>query len=177
MNAELPLASIRAARADDLVAIYDINRIAWAGVCVAQLVERRHGVVAGVGWQERKAREVDQWCQQHLDRVVIAEVGGHVVGYATWWLHESDCAGEVYNNAVHPDWRNRGIATALVAAAIRRLLAEGATMLRVTTLEQDLPAQRVYEKLGFRELARSITFTMTAAAAEAALATRPRHHS
>jgi len=175
MKTDAQPVSIRPARADDVDAIYEINRIGWEGVCVAQLVERRHGVVAGVGWQDRKAREVDDWCKRHLDRVLVAEVGGQVVGYATSWFHEPDRVGEVCNNAVHPDWRNRGIATALVGETIRRLLAEGATMLRVTTLKQDVPAQHVYEKLGFRELARSIMYTMTAAQAQEALAARAQH--
>jgi len=32
---------VRPAREGDLQAIYDLNRIAWEGVCVAQAVERR----------------------------------------------------------------------------------------------------------------------------------------
>ena len=162
--------TIRPAREADLEAIYEINRIGWEGVCVAQFVERRYGVVAGAAWQERKAGEVDGFCRAHLDRVLVAEAGGAVVGYATSWFHAADRFGEVCNNAVHPDWRGRGIATALIAGVIRRLLAEGAQMLRVTTLEQDVPAQRVYQKLGFRELGRSIMYTMSSEQATEALA-------
>jgi len=40
----------------------------------------------------------------------------------------------------------------------------------VTTLEQDVAAQRVYEKLGFREIARSVMYTMSAEQAADALA-------
>ena len=165
--------SIRPAREGDLGAIYHINRVAWEGVCVAQLVERRHGVVSGIGWQEHKAREVDEWCKVNLDRVLVAAAGGAVVGYATSSYDPHDRVGQVTNNAVHPDWRNRGIATALITRVIRRLLAEGAEMLRVTTMEQDLPAQRVYHKLGFRELGRHIMYTMNAEEAAAALEQHP----
>jgi ribosomal-protein-alanine N-acetyltransferase len=169
MNASPQQVSVRPAREEDLAAIYSINRIAWAGVCVAQLLEQRHGVIAGLGWQEHKAREVDQWCKQHLDRVLVAEAQGAVVGYATCSFDPDARVGYVRNNAVHPDWRNRGIATALISEIIRRLLAEGAQMLQVVTMEQDLPAQRVYRKLGFRELGRHIMYTMSAAEAAAAL--------
>lgn len=161
--------SIRPARGDDLVAIYDINRAAWGGVCMAELIESRYGVIAGIGWRERKAGEVDQWCRAHLDRVLVAELDGAVVGYATSAFDADDRVGEVCNNAVHPEFRNRGIATALISAVVRRLLDEGAGMLRVSTMTQDRPAQRVYEKLGFRELCRHITYTMPAREADEAL--------
>lgn len=160
---------VRAATADDLPAIYEINRMGWDGVCIAEAVEQRHGVVGGTGWRERKAGEVDEACKQHLDRVIVAEAEGVLVGYATSFFNESDRVGEVANNAVHPNWRNRGVATALIGEVIHGLVREGATMLRVTTLERDLPAQRVYEKLGFREIARSVMYTMSAEEASAAL--------
>lgn len=162
MEADVRGIIIRPAREQDIRAIYEINRIAWDGVCMARAVERRHGIVAGTGWRERKAREVDEACKAHLDRVLVAEVKGAVVGYATCYFDPADGVGTLGNNAVHPDWRNRGIATALIAQVIRRLLDEGARILRVTTLEQDAAAQRVYEKLGFREIARSVMYTMSA---------------
>lgn len=169
MEPDAAAVTIRPAREEDLAAIYEINRIAWDGVCVAQLVERRHGVIGGIGWQQRKAQQVDHWCRANLDCVVAAEAAGRVVGFAAFSFDREERAGEVLDNAVHPEWRNRGIGTALIAAVVRRLLDAGATVLRVNTLEHDVAAQAVYRKLGFRELVRSIRYTMSAADASAAL--------
>jgi ribosomal-protein-alanine N-acetyltransferase len=102
------------------------------------------------------------FCRQHPDQVVVAEDDGRMVGYATFNWSPEDRIGEVGNNAVLPDFRGRGIGTALVAETVRIMKSLGAEILRVSTLEHDYPARRVYERLGFQELARSVHFSMRA---------------
>ena len=91
---------------------------------------------------------------------------GRVIGYATFYWAPEDRIGEVGNNAVLPAFRGRGIGLALIAETIRIMREWGAEILRVTTFEHDHPARRIYEKLGFREIARSIHFTMRASEAQ-----------
>jgi len=153
------MVTVRTARPDDLPKIYEITYRAWDGYTLHQMLEERHGVIGGKGWRERKVEEVRRFCERNPEGVLVAEEDGVVVGYATFGMDE-DGVGHVLNNAVDPEHRGRGIGTALVRAVVERLKAEGARILRVTTLESDIPARRVYEKLGFVELARSVHYTM-----------------
>jgi ribosomal protein S18 acetylase RimI-like enzyme len=55
---------------------------------------------------------------------------------------------------VAPEWRNRGLGTALIIRTANRLAAEGATKWTLAVTVGN-PAQRLYERLGFR-VARSL---------------------
>ena len=50
---------------------------------------------------------------------------------------------------VAPEWRNRGLGTALIIRTANRLAAEGATEWTLAVTVGN-PAQRLYERLGFR---------------------------
>ena len=50
---------------------------------------------------------------------------------------------------VAPEWRNRGLGTALIIRTANRLAAEGATKWTLAVTVGN-PAQRLYERLGFR---------------------------
>ena len=149
---EIPGLTIRPATEKDLDAIYQITIAAFGPYTVTKLLEDRYGKIGGRSWQERKGGSTVEACRRHLDCVLIAEKAGEVVGYAT---HNRDAAvGSVGNNAVRPDQQGQGIGTALISAVIRRLRENGCPLLKVGTMEHDLPARRVYEKLGFREKGR-----------------------
>lgn len=144
----------------DLAAIHDITWRGWDGMTVRELIERRHGPLGRKGWRDWKADEVAAGCESHPECVLVAELDGKVVGYATFYFSQAEGCGHVGNNCVDPDYRGHGVGTALNEAVLTRLRELGARIVVVTTLEHDLPARRVYEKNGFAELVRSVTFTL-----------------
>ena len=56
--------------------------------------------------------------ERDLDSLLLAEAGGRIVGslIVAW----DGWRGSFYRLAVHPDWRRRGVATALIRAGPRR---------------------------------------------------------
>lgn len=152
---------IRQAVESDLDRIGEITMRAWFSATVLQQLEELYGLLAGKPWQERKRDSVVSSIGNNLDRCVVAEIDGVVVGYATWKIDAREKSGEVGNNAVDPDHRGHGIGTALIERTLDIMSEQGLTFLRVSTLVHDAPARRVYEKLGFKELNRSVTYTMS----------------
>ena len=151
---------VRKMKKEDLEIILNITRRAWGRYTLYQLLEDRHGPLWQKGASERKTNDVRGFCQNYPERVIVAEIGGKVVGYATYNISESDGIGEVGDNAVDPEHQGKGVGTVMnrwIVDYFRRLKLKIA---RVSTLEHDRPAQKVYEKQGFRELARTIHYSM-----------------
>lgn len=94
----------------------------------------------------------------HVFRVFLAVEDGHVVGYLNT-TYASD-ENEIYNVLVPEAHRNRGIAKALVDAAVSEL---GAKPLTLWVDEDNFPAIRAYRAVGFvqTEGKRSINAYMT----------------
>lgn len=155
---------IRPATQDDLQAIADINRRAWAGGMTTQeLLEQRHGPIDGCSWIEHIVDAVTTHLAQPDVTTFVAEQEGQVVGYAAAQIKREESpsdVGIVSYNAVHPDYRGRGIGTALIKAVVSHLKEQGARVLVVWTLEADEPACRIYERLGFKELTRFVYYSM-----------------
>ncbi len=62
------------------------------------------------------------------------------------------CRARILSVAVHPDFRGRGIGRALVEAALDRLRRAGAGCVKLEVRPTNIPAVRLYEKLGFRRV-------------------------
>ncbi|MGM9588746.1 MAG: ribosomal protein S18-alanine N-acetyltransferase [Faecousia sp.] len=83
---------------------------------------------------------------------LVAEEEGSVAGYigSQTVCNETD----MMNVAVHPDFRRRGVAEALVNALVDHLKARESTCLTLEVRSSNAPAISLYEKLGFSEIGR-----------------------
>ena len=83
---------------------------------------------------------------------LVAEEEGRVSGY----IGSQTCGDEsdVMNVAVHPDFRRRGIAEALVNRLVEELKAIDSHSLTLEVRASNVPAISLYEKLGFSEVGR-----------------------
>ena len=96
--------------------------------------------------------------EEEGDHVLVAEAEG--VGPVGFVLFRSRVerplwtprrTAIIYDLYVRPDWRRRGIGTALLEEAMKIVMQEGATHVRISVLADNEPALRLYKKLGFRE--------------------------
>jgi ribosomal protein S18 acetylase RimI-like enzyme len=104
---------------------------------------------------ERKVRDVAG--RQDTSKVLVAEVGGRVVGCVTFVdglkaLSEVDDpdAATVRMLGVAAEARGRGVGEALMRECIDRARQSGRKRVRLHTRTSMTSAQRLYERLGFR---------------------------
>ena len=100
-------------------------------------------------WSERSiASELDN----KLAFWLVATEGETVAGYigSQTVMDETD----MMNVAVHPDFRRRGIAEALVNGLVEELKTKGSHCLTLEVRASNAPAISLYEKLGFSEIGR-----------------------
>ena len=88
--------------------------------------------------------------------VLVAEREGEAVGYAYAGLEGHDYmalrgpAGALYDIIVDPAHRSHGIGRQLLDAAIAALREKGAPRVVLSTAAKNEPAQRLFERAGFR---------------------------
>jgi ribosomal protein S18 acetylase RimI-like enzyme len=97
---------------------------------------------------EDSAAELDSYIR--AGRVLVARVGGEVVGHLQ--LIDGDAPGhaEIKNMAVREDRQGQGIGRQLVQEALVRLAAAGVSTVDVATAAADVGNLRFYQRLGFR---------------------------
>lgn len=89
--------------------------------------------------------------------VLVAELGGRVVGYAygrlegTDWSTFREACGELQDLWVEPDARGSGIGRALAEAAFAKLVELGAPRVVLHAAARNEPARRLFARLGYRE--------------------------
>lgn len=111
-------------------------------------------------WKKEKERQIRESAASGSPvTFVVAESAGRIAGFASYLIH-SNAIGEIANNAVDPEFQNRGIASSLYAEILSRLKREGASCVMVTTgLDSSHePARRAYQKAGFARSFPSITY-------------------
>lgn len=100
-------------------------------------------------WSENSVRSE---LSNPLSLWLVAEEDGRVIGYVG--SQSVPPEADVMNLAVAPDCRKKGIGRALMTALIAQLRSRGVTALFLEVRVGNLPAQRLYQSLGFVEVGR-----------------------
>jgi ribosomal-protein-alanine N-acetyltransferase len=80
-------------------------------------------------------------------RSILAETDGQIVGYIIFWLLPG--AIDIHNIAVHVHYRRRGIARLLLSKVLNEARNQSALRVMLEVRRSNLPAQKLYESLGF----------------------------
>eukprot|EP00656_Telonema_subtile_P056016 TRINITY_DN8854_c0_g1_i2.p1 TRINITY_DN8854_c0_g1~~TRINITY_DN8854_c0_g1_i2.p1 ORF type:complete len:357 (+),score=54.81 TRINITY_DN8854_c0_g1_i2:618-1688(+) len=158
---EAPALSIRTGGPADADALAQIAVEAWRPIRAGQ--EARMGpeefASKHADWEANKAAKVHEACQDGFaGNLLVGTIDGLAVGFVSWGLHQWDHMdpapiGEIWNNAVHCGYQNRGIGTQLYMAALARMHADGLESAVVGCGQHNEPACRAYAKVGFRRTA------------------------
>ena len=131
---------LRTVEPADLEARVELHRVVWAPSRVT--IESFVNVQAA--WPYRA----------DLDCVVEAP-DGSLVAYCLAWLDDANGVGELEPVGTHPDYRRRGLASAVCLFALHRLREEGATRAIVYSIAGS-EATALYESIGLRQYTRSV---------------------
>ena len=130
-----------------LAAVHEASwREAYSGIlpprALMGFIHRR-----GTGWWVRTVKHAG---------VLVLEVGGRVVGYATYGRNRTGAlpqGGEVYELYLMPEYQGLGFGRRLFAAALDRLRTMGAKGTIVWSIEQNDRAMAFYRGCGGRDVA------------------------
>jgi ribosomal protein S18 acetylase RimI-like enzyme len=88
--------------------------------------------------------------------ILVAEQNGEVLGYTYAGVEGTDYmslrgpAGVLYDIVVDPAHRRNGVGRVLLDATLEALKARGAPRFVLSTAERNAPAQRLFDRAGFR---------------------------
>lgn len=85
------------------------------------------------------------------DHLLVAESNGGLLGYILILRHRGTRLARLYSICVDASARGRGIAEALIGAGERIVREHGCAHLRLEVRRDNLPAIRLYQKLGYRQ--------------------------
>ncbi len=105
-------------------------------------------------WGDYISEVWDRWVQAENGQLLVAEVEGRVVG-ALHVVLLGNREGWMEGMRVHPDFRKRGIATALDLAGQKVAHEAGCRLVRLETASTNLPAQSAIVTYGYRRILNS----------------------
>ena len=145
---------IRKAEPRDAAAIAGVHAESWQGAYA--------GIIPFRALNAMISRRGTAWWADAIRRaasVIVVEIGGEVVGYATLGknrAHELPQQGEIYELYVKPEYQGLGLGTRLFAAARDRLASHGLSGLVIWALEDNAGATRFYAGAGGRDVAEGV---------------------
>ena len=149
--------NIRLFLGEDLDAVVQLSLLAWEPVFRSFERVLGHNIYTLIwpDWRDGQAKGVESVCKDREKfTVLVAEVDDVVAGFLAYELKLEEKQGEVYLLAVHPDYQNRGVGTALNNVALDRMKESGMRLASVETGGDPghAPARRSYEKAGYTAL-------------------------
>jgi len=150
--------SIRAFRESDREAVKRITAVCFDGISIDQNLQKVCGLVAGRDWQWRKTRQLGGEMDARPNGFIVAEADGRVVGFINTQADPGSAVGRISHLAVLPEYQKRGLGRALIDAALVQLAREGMECVRIESLDNNALAMRIYEELGWTEVARQIHY-------------------
>ncbi|MCZ7604509.1 MAG: GNAT family N-acetyltransferase [Planctomycetota bacterium] len=108
-----------------------------------------------------------QWLLSHFaphdpqrNTVLVAEIEGKYAGHC-WVGRQTDFFTQrvdpwIFDLSVAPEFRRRGVATALHRAVLELLRAQGQQLVGLQVMAHNIGAAKLYEKLGYRPRAISL---------------------
>ena len=125
-----------------------------------EIVRMNESHVAAVAELEKICFGVDAWSERsvaselenELSLWLVAVEDDRLAGYvgSQTVMDETD----MMNVAVHPDFRRKGVAEALVVCLVEELKGRGSRSLALEVRASNTPAIGLYEKLGFCQIGR-----------------------
>lgn len=92
----------------------------------------------------------------------IAEVSGFMtvlnnipIGFVTWNPTNIPTSAEIGHNCIAVKYKENGYGKRQMQEAVKRIIAQGAEKILVTTNEVLVPAQHTYESVGFKFVSKS----------------------
>jgi hypothetical protein len=109
---------------------------------------------------EQDPEVFSRWVRQRLARARVLEWEGRVA-FAAWVDVQRPEGWLIQGVYTWPEQRRRGLGEAGVSAICEEALAEGAQHVQLSVIEGNVPAVRLYERLGFRafDQLRTVLFT------------------
>ena len=95
-------------------------------------------------------KSIEEEMNNMLANFLVAKEDDKVVGFAMCWYIMDEC--HIGNIAVHPDYRQKGIATRLLDKLLEGCKEHGTNSILLEVRVSNIPAQELYKKLGFEEL-------------------------
>ncbi len=131
----LPQPVVRAARPEDIDAAAALEQTCFSTYCLSR-------------------RQIRYLRGSKTVIFLVAEDGGQIAGQAIGLVrhHRTSASGRIYSLAVRPECRGRHIGQVLMQRMLAELTARGVRRVYLEVEQSNIPAQRLYQRIGFRRI-------------------------